>query len=392
MATSEIFLPFGATPAGSVEITHPDLLTNINNCTLIPGQVYYVINRPSGNVYVQAINNCTLAPNGFRGQLCPANYKIELDAYGNNWKGVWRLELLDTELEPGDLVVYGARVWRSLTGIRSAKTNDFQLNSTNWQMIDPATYTNHEYTELFFQINYDVANDWVSKQIDANGNVIGMDYATAVTKGKTARNPVDYTDWNMKHAYPFYNNQVEQVLNNHVPSGIYGNLNGPIMTNRTGGAIFDNITEYGVKNNKCLNQIQFNIALSIESNSNQGAILGNHVVQNSINMNSNTGGITNNRAAWINSNGVNVTDIRYNNITGNIVSNTNNGAIEYNNNNGDISFNSNVGYIKNNSNNGHVNSNSSGATACNIFNNNNNGNVNSATDRTGDVTQGTVTV
>lgn len=387
MARSEIFLPFMPSGNGQapIDITHGDLITNINNCTLVPGQVYYVIERPGGNVYVQAIDACTLAPTGFRGILCPTEYDVTTDAYGNNWVGVWRPELTDAQVAVGDLTIHGHAVWKNLTGNAGTKVDEYELDSTNWVLIPRESYTNHEYIELFFEITYDYENDWISKQYDGKGNVIGMDWSVVQLLGDPTHNPCDYTDWNMGTSMtPFFNNQVDQVLNNFNPGGIWNNTGGPILQNRTGGAINQNITEWGIKNNSCAQQIEFNISLAIDNNSNNGMIMGNLTPSNSIEGNTNNGHITNNVTHMIVGNLAPTTDIKDNVAPSGIYSNTINGEITNNTLSGDISYNTTLGRITNNKNNGNIKSNTS-SVPVHIYNNVNNGNIQGVS-RSADIT------
>jgi hypothetical protein len=313
------------------DVTKIQLDALIASASLEEGLQYNITDR---GIRLTAVSSTEFDPNGLRKMLCPANYKIGVDTYGNNWIGVW-----NTNRTPSinDLTIWGGLVWKNLTGDVGAYVDDYGLDLINWVVIPKASFTNHEYISLIFNVNYDVENDWINKQWDKKGNIFGVDKTTFESYGYLV-NLCDLSDWNMDDSeLPFSNNNCMGVWNNSNTGGIYEN-------HLQGGYI--------------------------SLNSNVGDIAWN-ILLDRIELNSNNGGITVNV----------VTGIFENSNNGEIYGNRCKESINSNSNNGRISDNINLGYINNNS--------SLPATQCNIFRNNNNGNITGIWDN--DVTEVLVT-
>ena len=303
-------------------VTYSQLTTLITNSELIPNQQYFITDRGDQGIILRALKNNLLSINGLRIMNCPVTYDVV-----GSFKGIWKAT---GTYAPFQKVIWGGKVWGSVTGLAGTALNEYQLDTTNWSLIDKPSYSlsNSNYIEKVFYIEYDLVNDWIYYQEDEKNNKIGFIYNIAFTF-----NPIDLTDWNNPN---IYNNQCNGIYNNSNAGSIYNNTNlGLIYNNTNGGSIFNNLN-----------------AGDIYNNSNTGVIF----------FNNNNGNI--------NDNSVPLNDIQINSIKGNINDNTNNGNIELNTNNGPI----------------YLNFNTSGT--CDIMNNNNNGSINGP--RTGDVL-GTIT-
>lgn len=305
----------------STELTYAEITAAIASNSLTIGAIYKITDRGDRGLFFQALASNRLSHRGTRLMLCPARYSnSEVDANGNSWKGVWNNA---KTAAVNDLMIWGGKVWKNLTGAIGNSLNETSLDATNWVLIPKTSFSNNEYVELEFGVQYDVTNDWIEKQWDSSGNVFGLDYLSQDWWwGDYSVNFCDISDWNYSannDDIVMFNNITMAVWNNSCQS-IYSNKNNwGVGNNSNSGEIHSNANSREITYNKCTGDIN--------NNTNNGTIFDNI----------NSGGIS------------------YNRNNGDIKNNGNNGSISYNNNNGDIFFldnnNTNVTY---NTNNGYV--------------------------------------
>lgn len=354
-----------ASYSGIISLTYNQIVAAAAADSLIPSALYQISDRGDLGLFFQAISVNQLAKEGQRMMLCPSVYTISTtDAYGNVWKGVWYSSATPAV---GNLMIWGGLVWRNRTGSIGTAPTNLALDTTNWEVVAKASYTNNEYTVKVFDVTYDLITDWISEQKDTLGNVIGCS-KTYWTASALGGNPCDLTDWNSGR---MWDNKVWAVFNNAVVSTgtsfgkIYNNRNigaiyKNIAQNAFGGApIFNNTNQGHIYSNTNQGSVRYNSNLgSIYSNSNNGDIGWNFTTGN-IFSNSNSGAILNNK---LNNNGPsnyelsgnsNGGDISYNTCT-TVYGNSNSGAIKFNvcgaiylnANSGEITYNNNTGDIR----------------------------------------------
>lgn len=282
--------------------------------SLLNTQTYYKItDRGDRGLLFRAAAVNRLESDGIRYMLCPTTYAVGLDAYDNDWIGVWNATKQATATT-GQLCIWNGLVW--VAG-ETMDGNAPDTETSGWTVIPKASFTNHEYVEMIFGVTYDFENDWISKQWDKYDNVFGATKLFYLMIFGDEINRIDYCDWNMGSAENHF------LFRNHC------------------FACFNNSNEFIYENNVWV----------ISNNSNTGAISNNRSI-GSISSNSNQGEISNNSNH------------------GSILSNSNDGDISKNSNVGSILNNSNIGDIKNNSNTDNIIANSSLLeTTCSIFNN-----------------------
>lgn len=212
------------------DITYANLLSALSAGAIEDGMQYLITDR---NILLTAIDNTTMNPVGVRKIFCPTTYKIKTDAHGNVWGGGWASTLTSAI---GKLYIWGGLVWKSRTGNIGHSMDRYALDSVNWEVIPKRSFANHEYTEMTFGVNYDVANDWVNKQWDGKGNVFGLDKNSFNGVYGVVENIIDCCDWNWATTdKSFFNNTCHFVYNNNVNGAIYNNRNiGSIYSNRNG--------------------------------------------------------------------------------------------------------------------------------------------------------------
>ncbi len=217
------YYPYGSTGGGGVsiiDITYNNLVVAIDDATLTPGAIYKITDRGDRGLFFTAVSVNELAKNGTRLMLCPSDYAIETDAHGNVWKGIWASY---KTASVNNLMIWGGKVYKNLTGSIGTATNDTLLDVTNWVAISKSGFTNYEYTEMSFGVNFDIANDWIEKQWDGKGNVITEPYHWSQNYyGRFVGNGCSITDWNL--GSEFYNNTAMAVFNNADIYAIYNNI------------------------------------------------------------------------------------------------------------------------------------------------------------------------
>jgi hypothetical protein len=361
-----------STPSGGIiSKTFAEITALIASSGLVAGSFYKITDRGDRWLLFQAVSTNQLATDGQRLMLCAADYAIETDSYGNNWIGVWN----DTKsVVADDLTIWGGLAWKNLTGAIGTAVDDVTLDAVNWVVVPKASFTNNEYIEMQFGVQYDWTNDFAVKQWDNKNNV----FVYSLDWGDSYNN-CDISDWNFatsgnalfsNHCRGIYNNSNNgNIDNNSNNGGIYDNSNfGDIDNNSNTGNIDNNSNTGNIDNNSNNGNIDNNSNNGgIYDNSNNGGIYSNSNV-GSISDNSNNGGIYSNS---------NVGSISANSNNGGIYDNSNFGDIYNNSNNGEIYNNSNNGHILNNSNNGHILSTSS-TLGCSVQNNINNGYITGA--------------
>jgi len=355
-----------------VDILYTSLLAGVTSSTLIPGTNYKITDKGDLGIYVKSLSTNELSLIGDRKMLCPAYYAVGTDAYSNDWIGVWHNS---KTAAADDLTIWGGKVWKNLTGTIGTASNDYTLDAVNWVVVPKASFSNNEYVEKIFAVNYDFTNDWIEKQWDSFGNVFGITYDHAQTYGYTF-NPCDVSDWNCSIPSTMYfwnnkcvgvwNNVSNSITNNNISGAIFDNNSADIYNNSNKGDISNNVAvPGGIYNNSNAGAIISNDSVFIISNNtNAGDISSNNLDFNEIIFNSNRGTIGGNTCAG---------HISYNTNGDSIFLNTNLGSIQHNSCSGTIQLNANNGYILKNSNDGYITNNTSAVD--NIYNNSNKGNI-----------------
>jgi hypothetical protein len=278
------------------DITKSELDTLISGAGLEEGLQYNITDR---GIRLTAISTTKFNPDGLRTMLCPADYAIHEDTYGNNWIGVWNANRTPSE---DDLTIWGGLVWKNLTGSVGTKVDDFSLDADNWVVIPKESFTNHEYVSMIFNVNYDIVDDWVVKQWDTKGNEFGMDKTSFKWWWSDTPNLIDACDWNYSSSgNVFFGNKCQFVFNNSCTGNIimninygfiYENSNIDIIENRNRGDIWNN-SNTKILNNRNNGSISNNSCLQINNNCNNGVIDNNNFNGN-ISNNNNNGSINNN--------------------------------------------------------------------------------------------------
>lgn len=286
----------------TMSLTYSELITLINSGGLKKGASYTITDR---GITVVASSYNKIETNAFRTMLCPSDYAIHTDAYGNSWKGVWNSS---KSFSTNDLAIWGGLVHKNLTGLVGTKVDDFSLDPVNWIVIPKTTFTNHEYIEMTFGVQYDVFEDWINKQWDTQGNILGMGKSYFLWWYSPVGDPInliDACDWNYRTSGKnfndnvcafFYNNSLTgDVYYNNVLGSIYNNSCTDIYFNTCHGSIFDNLNTTIIVYNSNLGDINGNNnnISAIWYNSNMGYISDNST-KGEIYKNRNVGSISNN--------------------------------------------------------------------------------------------------
>ena len=194
---------------GSVaEVTYSELSALIAAKHISPGTVYKITDRGDRGIFTTGVTDKMISRDGVRIMLCPKTYLSEtLD--GNKWEGVWHAS---GTASINDLFIWGARVWKNLTGEIGAALNDFQLDNTNWAPVDKTGFTNKEYVEVPILVRYDFENDWIEYQYMPGRMSAGVPWSLG--QGFDGINFIDYTDWNDNSTIIRNVNVILGVMNN----------------------------------------------------------------------------------------------------------------------------------------------------------------------------------
>jgi hypothetical protein len=328
------------------EVTRAEAETLVTGSTLEPGNFYKITDRGDQGILLQATSTNTFAPEGVRYMLVPTTYE-QITLGPNTWLGIWYSGLTPVI---DDLVIWGGHVWRNTSGSVGSADDDITLNAADWTVVPKASFGAGEYISMHFPIIYDFTNDWIAKQWNGAGNIMGIDFQTQSIYS-FPYNGCDVTDWNMA-TMPgvFFSNTAVAIFNNALCSDIRWNKN-----------------EFTIKNNVLCTSINQNTnpvdisannglvggGIVIEKNSNRSGISDNGGNVRRIVGNLNDGAIQTNTGGNIQWN-TNSGGIDNNTNTGNIEQNSNNADISSNSNGGNINFNSNAGVISGNTNSGAV--------------------------------------
>ena len=340
----------------AVDITYADLGTLKSTNSLVPNTTYYITGI---KIWIKALTTSELSIEGNKLEtIVIPNYYV----VAGSVLGVWHANLTPIV---DDFVVWGAKVWKNLTGSVGVDLSRTQLDDTNWlEYLYTDVNASLYYEDKVFGVNYNFDLNLVILQWDDRNNFITF--------------PRDSfpTDWGDAHIYSnsvggyIGNNNCGEIANNNTIGSIGLNTN-------TGGIRYNTIAE-SIVGNSCVGAISYNTANNISNNNCTGDLDHNNVIN--ITDNSNTA------------------EISYNSCSGSIFNNANSGAINGNSNNGDIYGNTvDVSGIYNNSNNGVISMNantsviSGNANGGVIYGNSNSGNISNNANN-GDITNNAVTV
>jgi hypothetical protein len=246
-----------------ISTTRADLLSKISADRIIPGTRYHITDAQATNipyaysteVWVVGLTSNTVSIEGEREHFYPRteSYIIGTDPDSNYWIGVWHQT---KTVVAGQKCVWGGKCWVNTTSNIGTFITSSDLDTTDWDLIDPSSFTNGEYVKTIFSVNYNIFTDWICKQNDVRNNEIGS------PEMDVDFNPCDITIWN----HPFFKD-------NKCVGGVINDATNSIYLNKTSSSIYRNFCETIVSNNcnsisdnSCY-IIRGNIRSSISSNS-----------------------------------------------------------------------------------------------------------------------------
>ena len=197
--------------ASVIEATKSEIDTLIADGGLTVGAMYKISDKGDNGMAFIAVSESKLSNEGVRFMLCPSTYAVTVDEYSNDWIGVWNATKTPTE---GQLTIWNGFVWKA-GAVLSGDAPDTE--ASGWTVIPKASFTNHEYVEIIFGVTYDFEGDWINKQRDGYGNVLGLDKAFYIWwyQPEEVVNLIDFCDWNMNTSgFIFANNKCHYIYNN----------------------------------------------------------------------------------------------------------------------------------------------------------------------------------
>lgn len=209
-----------------------DLVTFAGNNKLTPGALYRLTDH--GNDYgivLQAASSFAFMPDGFRVGKVP-KYHVAGTYDSVVHIGVWRIGIGNGGVAAGNKTYFMGRTWTNLTGnIGTVDGSDeWSLDATNWELSTTST----DYIAQIFGCTYDLANDYISKQWDSMGNILGE---VAASDGFL----VEYNDWSfvlnsvgVLSGGNFNHNELARCHNNKIDTIGY------IYHNKGGGQVYSN--------------------------------------------------------------------------------------------------------------------------------------------------------
>lgn len=338
-----------------IEVTYAEAQTLVGNSELSPNKMYKIVDRGDRGIFLTAQTTTKFEPIGKRLMLVPNFQFIDGIAY-NGWDRAATYNI-------GDKVFFMGIVYSNTTGSNDSNNGPLYDN-TNWTVISKSSFSNFEYREKMFVVQYDFERDWISRQYDEHGNIFGI---PIIRQLDYTFNPVDVSDWAMADycydAAVFFNSHANFNFSDNMCDGIWDNALSSILgsdlylihgNRHTEGAIYNHfLEEIEIYNNTCKLGINSNFPWPVEGHM--------HISDNHL-----PGGIFSNTNVGLIENNMN---------NGHISFNSNIGGISFNKNNGEITGNSVVGSIEGNVNNGPIISCDSGTDPCSIIGNTNNGNI-----------------
>jgi len=238
-----------------LERTYAAATTDISNDELVPGALYKITDR---NIFIEAISVNEFALDGVVQQYCPTQYTIGVDGNGNNWNGVYTRTLDGTDI-PNGLWIWGGKVWDRTPSVTTVLADsDTNLAGPAISLLDPLTATNGEYILLTFGCEYDFVNDWIVRQWDNKGNIMGCSKTHwQDTLGLEFSNPCTITDWNSSitdnNCISIHNNTTTGIRNNYYEKMVISNNRAAaILQNTNKGSIIscgENCVIQGNENN-----------------------------------------------------------------------------------------------------------------------------------------------
>lgn len=117
----------------------------------------------------------------------------------------------------GSKVIWGGRVWGNLTGAVGSSNNPFELDNTNWELID---YNEADYNISWDEIEYDIINDFITVRKEAiSGNIVEQTYN-------------DWLDWDWYRAIkvfqwgnPFNQDEYTGMGQNRINNSMFFTIN-----------------------------------------------------------------------------------------------------------------------------------------------------------------------
>lgn len=207
------------------EVTRTELEDLVNDEQLIKGATYKITDRGDGGIFLDAVSESKLNPEGTRLQLIP---NPAIFTASNVWNPA--NYFIYTE---GVCVTYYSTIYQCSVETISNPFIDPSSNTDEWTLIPktfpiptitiPELFTGEAYILHSFGIIYDYHNDWISKQWDEFNNVLGYSYNN---HNILSYNPVDVSDWyiaqNVNFGYSaalMFNNRAWGIINNRKEFG-----------------------------------------------------------------------------------------------------------------------------------------------------------------------------
>lgn len=324
----DIEVPTDVEDSRYIELTKTQLDTAIANSELVAGALYKITEvetwMKQGDttkaIYLHAISNTELEKKGM-GEFYVPKYNQQEVGYGI-WAGeLWQKTNRTMGTEPSynidDVVIWGGKHWKNLTGDYGTFIDHYELDGTNWEEI-PVNDT--DYNVRINIIEYDYVNDMITYRKDDAGNEVSTSYENwkdweniwfnRDLLSDSNYNPTKIVQWGNELDY----NSYVGVGFNTVENGIFECIN-------QRGATYENTINRGIFSDNTLNS-GYVIGNTVE---NQGYIRYNTLINGNISGNIVTGG-------YISNNIMNNGRILNNGLGGGIINNNtlNNGRIEHN--------------------------------------------------------------
>ncbi len=212
----------------NIILTYAEAFTLADEDKLTPGVAYTISDYDSTGyslIVLTAATSSDFFQNGY------ASAPVPIHRFGTHVIGsesVTFLDVWNSSLMPsvGNVCVWYNKLYSNLTG-NVGTSNGYSLDTTNWNLINPITYSEFYRFDLHTVV-YDFQNNIVKSESDSFGNTFG-ESVVAYDGFKTIHN-----DWGLNvDGGEFYGNVLSRCYNNSSQIGT-------VINNTGGGVLYEN--------------------------------------------------------------------------------------------------------------------------------------------------------